>query len=562
MHENIISTDEQRLIEAKAKGNAATLKTYISMSGPGWLQSAITLGGGSLAGALFVGVIGGLNFLWVQLFAMIIGVIMLSAIAYVTLSSGQSPYKLIRDQINPVLAWGWLIASLMANMIWVMPQYALSYSAITENLGLSLGGGIAEKAVISFAIFAICTAIVMSYGQGSKGQKVFDLTVKIIVGAIVLTFMAVSIKIVFIDEVFSLSDIFSGYIPSSDHFTSPQGAIAEQLAKLDASVQPYWREQILDIQQTVLIAAAAFAVGVNMTFMMPSSLIARGWNKNFRGLAIFDLSTGMLIPFVLATSCIVIASAATFHGQSQDSLIEVDGHYQINQDASKKVISGLESSLKQRTEALSNVAISDEEKVIASYLIKRDTGSFTKALERIMGPELAHIVFGLGILAMGLSTIVMLMLISGFCVCELGGYEHGGKEHKRGTLLATTGLLWFVVWTGGSAPYLAAITGTFGFVFLPIAYISFFMLLNSKKAMGENAPKGKSRVIWNLLMGSSIIFTCYAALGPYGAWGKMVNGFPIGKYFIIVFVLLALAGQLYMRNKHKQTHLKLMNENL
>ncbi|WNC72800.1 divalent metal cation transporter [Thalassotalea psychrophila] len=562
MQENILPTDEQRLLAAKAKGHTATLKAYMSLSGPGWLQSALTLGGGSLAGALFVGVIGGLNFLWVQLFAMIIGVIMLSAIAYVTLSSGQSPYKLIRDQINPVMAWGWLISALLANMIWVMPQYALSYSAITENLGLSLGGGIAEKAIISLVIFAICTAIVMTYGQGSKGQKFFDLTVKIVVAAIVLTFMAVAFKIVFIDEVYSLSDIAAGFVPSSDHFTSPQGAIAEQLAKLDASVQPYWRAQILNIQQTVLIAAAAFAVGVNMTFMMPSSLMARGWNKNFRGLAIFDLSTGMLIPFVLATSCIVIASAATFHGQSQDSLIEVNGHYQVNQQASQKVISGLENSLKQRSQAISEIAISDEEKVMASYLIKRDTGSFIKALERIMGPEMAHFVFGLGVLAMGLSTIVMLMLISGFCVCELGGYKHGGKEHKRGTLLATTGLLWFVVWTGGSAPYLAAITGTIGFIFLPIAYIAFFMLLNSKKAMGENAPTGKSRTMWNLLMGGAIIFTCYTALGPYGAWGKMLGGFPIGQYFVIAFVLLAIAGQLYMRNKHKKVKLMQLNENL
>ena len=555
MQEDVLATDEQRLLAAQAKGRAATLKTYLSLSGPGWLQGALTLGGGSLAGALFIGVIGGLNFLWVQLFAMIIGVIMLSAIAYVTLSARQSPYKLIRDQINPVLAWGWLISSLMANMIWVMPQYALSYSAITENLGLSLGGGITEKAIISLVIFAVCTAIVMTYGKGSKGQKFFDLTVKIVVAAIVLTFMAVSIKIVFIDQVYSLSDIAAGFVPSSDHFTSPQGAIAEQLAKLDLSVQPYWRAQILDIQQTVLIAAAAFAVGVNMTFMMPSSLIARGWNKNFRGLAIFDLSTGMLIPFVLATSCIVIASAATFHGQSQDSLIEVNGHYQVNQHASKKVIAGMENSLKQRSEAISDIAISDEEIVMASYLIKRDTGTFIKSLERIMGPEMAHIVFGLGILAMGLSTIVMLMLISGFCVCELGGYEHGGKEHKRGTLLATTGLLWFVVWTGGSAPYLAAITGTFGFIFLPIAYISFFLLLNSKKALGENAPVGRSRTMWNLLMGGSIIFTCYAALGPYGAWGKMVSGFPIGRYFVITFAILAIAGQLYIRNKDKKANL-------
>ena len=58
------------------------------LSGPGWLQSAITLGGGSLIGALFLGVLGGTNLIWLQLVAIIMGVVMLSAISYVTLSTG------------------------------------------------------------------------------------------------------------------------------------------------------------------------------------------------------------------------------------------------------------------------------------------------------------------------------------------------------------------------------------------------------------------------------------------------------------------------------------------
>jgi len=554
-----VSEQEQRLLDARTAGRGATLKTYFSMSGPGWLQSAITLGGGSLASALFIGVIGGTQFLWVQLLAMIVGVIMLSAIAYVTLSSSASPYKLIRDEINPVLAWGWLIASLMANMIWVMPQYALSYSAITENLGLGLATGqdgeFWQKLIISLVIFAICTSIVMNYGRESRGQKIFDAAIKIVVGAIVLTFMVVAFKIVFIDQLISLADIGNGFIPSLDHFTQAQGAIAEQLLTLDSTVRPYWQSQILDVQQTVLIAAAAFAVGVNMTFMMPFSLLSRGWNQSFRGLAIFDLVTGMLIPFVLATSCIVIASAAAFHGQSRDSLVEVDGQVQINSQASAQVQKELSHILERRQKALVNIELSKEEIIMASFLIKRDTGSFTQALEGTLGPTTARWVFGVGVFAMGLSTIIMLMLISGFCVCELGGFDHGGKEHKLGTLLASTGLLWFVVWTGGSSTYLAAITGTFGFIFLPIAYVSFFLLLNSKKAMGGNMPKGSSRFIWNALMGSGIVFTSAAALGPYGAWGKMLYGVPIGRYFVIAFILLAIAGHFYQRHKRQNLSL-------
>ena len=84
----------QQILEAKSKGFGATIATYTKLSGPGWLQGAITLGGGSLAGALYLGVIMGFGMMWLQPVAMFLGVIMLSAISYVTLSTGQKPFGL------------------------------------------------------------------------------------------------------------------------------------------------------------------------------------------------------------------------------------------------------------------------------------------------------------------------------------------------------------------------------------------------------------------------------------------------------------------------------------
>lgn len=91
------------LLDAEASGRK--WPTYIRLSGPGWLQSAITLGGGSLAGALFLGVIAGTSFLWLQLVAIVLGVVMLSAISYVTLSTGadllkRSTQKSIRSSVG------------------------------------------------------------------------------------------------------------------------------------------------------------------------------------------------------------------------------------------------------------------------------------------------------------------------------------------------------------------------------------------------------------------------------------------------------------------------------
>ena len=68
----------------KSVENAPTsekLLTYTKLSGPGWLQGAITLGGGSLAGSLYLGIIGGYDMMWLQPLMMIFGVVMLSAIS-------------------------------------------------------------------------------------------------------------------------------------------------------------------------------------------------------------------------------------------------------------------------------------------------------------------------------------------------------------------------------------------------------------------------------------------------------------------------------------------------
>ena len=80
-----VEAQRLQIVEAKKKGTLATLGVFTKFSGPGWMQSATTLGGGSLASALYLGVLGGLGFMWLQPIAMILGIIMLAGISYVTL---------------------------------------------------------------------------------------------------------------------------------------------------------------------------------------------------------------------------------------------------------------------------------------------------------------------------------------------------------------------------------------------------------------------------------------------------------------------------------------------
>ena len=170
------------------------LVIYTRLSGPGWVQSAITLGGGSLAGSLFLGVIGGFEMLWVQPLAIIMGIILLASITYVTLSAKKSPFQILKDDINPVIAWGWIIAVQLANMLWVMPQYSLAHAAITENI---FSGVIPDttftKYFIAFLIFFLMLFINIKISE--KGYKVYENTLKVLVGFIVLCFFGVVIAL-------------------------------------------------------------------------------------------------------------------------------------------------------------------------------------------------------------------------------------------------------------------------------------------------------------------------------------------------------------------------------
>ena len=72
-----IENEKEYLSQAEASGVLSRLGAYTKLSGPGWLQSAITLGGGSLASSLFLGVLAGYSLLWLQPMAIILGIITL-----------------------------------------------------------------------------------------------------------------------------------------------------------------------------------------------------------------------------------------------------------------------------------------------------------------------------------------------------------------------------------------------------------------------------------------------------------------------------------------------------
>ena len=330
--------DTAKILEdAERQGGWTVVRTYLRFSGPGWLQSALTLGGGSLASALFLGVVGGYSMLWVQAGAMVMGVIMLAAIAYVSLSIQESPFEGMRRRINPVLAWGWILATLAANMVWSLPQFSLAYGALTENIAPGLfanADSMAWKLGVSFVVLAIVLGVTLLYDSKGIGIKIYENILKIVVGVIVVSFIGVVIKLAFSDEGLPLGEIFAGFIPNPSLVFKPSAGYQDVLNTIGAGeARAFWHDLVLGRQRDVIVAAASAAVGINMTFLLPFSMRAKGWGKSHRGVALFDLSTGMVIPFLIATSCIVIASGYLFHGKPYEGvLVETEGRLAISED--------------------------------------------------------------------------------------------------------------------------------------------------------------------------------------------------------------------------------------
>ncbi|MEQ9067267.1 MAG: divalent metal cation transporter, partial [Gimesia chilikensis] len=316
-----IEQDRQLILDAKQRGTGAKLLAYTKLSGPGWLQSAITLGGGSLAGGLYLGILSGYHLMWLQPLAMIMGVIMLSAIGYVALSTKERPFTAINTHINPVLGWGWAIATLMANLVWCMPQYALGTAALQQNLAPELFTNDDSGKILAVAMMFVLSGIVIwFYDSGGWGIKLFEGILKILVGIVVICFFGVVIKMSVSTNDLDWAKILAGYIPNFSLFNNPSPEFAGVLSEA-GQYADYWKNLIVGNQQKVMITAAATAVGINMTFLLPYSMRAKGWDKDFRGLAMFDLSTGLFVPFVLATSCVVIAAASQFHAKPAAGLL-------------------------------------------------------------------------------------------------------------------------------------------------------------------------------------------------------------------------------------------------
>jgi hypothetical protein len=208
---------------------------------------------------------------------------------------------------------------------------------------------------------------------------------------------------------------------------------------------------------TLILGQLGAAVGVNMTFLFPYTLLARGWGREHLRLKNFDLGVSMFLPFVLATSFVTIACANTLYVRG----IHVRGA------------------------------------VDAAH-----------ALEPLIGLTLGRIVFSLGVLSMCFTTMVLEMLICGLVLSEMLGFELHGRAYKMSTMLANIGALGAFAALPFWVPVAAS---SLNLVMIPAAYLGFFLLHNMKSYLGENVVGGPKAALWNALLILAIVVVAAGA---------------------------------------------------
>jgi manganese transport protein len=409
---------------------------YWGLSGPGWVQSALTLGAGSASSAIFAGAVYGYKLLWVQPVAMFLGVMMFSAIGHQLLTTRARPYDVFWKKLHPSLALLWAFNVLLASVIWQFPQYSLG-TAVFQDIFAVFDVNI-PKGIIALILLVVGTSICWSYEKGNRRSiRVFERTLKYM-----LIFMVVSLLLVVIKTGINWGQLFRGFL--SFHIPTDKQGITIVLGQLGA------------------------AVGVNMTFLYPYTLLARGWGKEHRGLKNFDLGTSMFIPFVLATSCVIIACANTLHIQG----IQVE-----------------------------------------------DAVDAAQALQPLAGLTFGRLVFSLGVLSMCLTTLIIEMLLCGFVLSEMLNFEFHGWSYRTSTMIANIGIIGAFY----KLPlWLPVIVSSFNLVMMPVAYIGFFILQNKKSYLGNAVSRGVKGTIWNIILIVAILVVAAGAvikiLSVLGFW--------------------------------------------
>ena len=431
-----LKQEEAFLQDLEKKPFFTRCRGYMKLTGPAWMQSAMTLGAGSAVASVVAGASFGYTLLWVQPVAMLLGIFMMGALGNVVLTTGERPYSSFAREIHGSVAFLWALGSIVASVVWHFPQYGLAGAAVWDlaNLaGVSEDSNTAQyvvKFAAGFGILGFSILVTWNYGAGTRGIKLYEGFLRWTIRLIIVAFLLVVIR-----TGVDWNALFDGFFG----FHMPEGAGS----------------------MTLVLGAIGAAVGINMTFLYPYSLLAKGWGKHHRGLARYDLASSMFLPFVIVTSLIIIAMANTIHDPT---------------------MTGVRTGLRP---------------IDAAH-----------GLETILGGSLGRVILDLGFVGMACGAISTHMVVCGFTGCEMFKLEYTSKRYRMFTLVPAIGVLGVVF---SSPLWMPIAASAIALTMLPIAYISFFIMNNKSSYIGEATGHGWKRVLLNCALLIAIIAACVAS---------------------------------------------------
>ena len=436
-------------------------KAYIKRSGPGLLQSAMTLGAGSATASVVAGASFGYKLLWVQPVAMFFGVMMFAALGNIVLTTGERPYKAFMRELSIILVFLWAFGTIFASVIWHFPQYSLAAGSartlveeftpmtIQEDVLNNDGQPLMDKDgkpvkqftvqgyLVSFGmgllILGVNCLVVFGYGSGSCGIKIYEWFLRVMIALVVLMFGMVFIVNFKNIQWLEMLKGFTGYygIPDKD----PQTIV-------------------------MVMGMLGAAVGINMTFLYPYSLLAKGWGEEHKTASRWDLGLTMFLPFVLVTSLIMI-------GMTVSGVYEVDG--------ARTSMTPLQAAA---------------------------------SLEKVLGKGPALLVFCSGLIGMCCTAISAHMVVCGFTMCEMLGLEY---TKTRFRLFALTPAIGFFGVVSNLPLWLPIVASAICFTMLPIAYLIFLILNNKRSYIGDAVGKGLKRELFNVVLVMALVFASIGA---------------------------------------------------
>ena len=435
-----LQSEVAELNALKSRPILSQARGYIKRTGPGLLQSAMTLGAGSAAASVVAGASFGYKLLWIQPVAMLLGVCMMAALSNVVLTTQERPYKAFGRETSAALVLLWALGTIMASVIWHFPQYGLAAGAVRDladmaNVASRVGEGetgvwgdyTVAGLIISFAtggaILLVNIITTWSYGTSAWGIRLYEWFLRGVIALIIFAFGIV---------------VFAN-IGNIQWTEMGKGLIGYYgIPKAEGSV-------------TLVLGMLGAAVGINMTFLYPYSLLAKGWGPSHKTLARWDLGMSMFLPFVLVTSFVILA-------------MSVSGVYDPTNETVRTGMKPLDAAV---------------------------------ALQGVMGEAAGRVIFDLGLIGMACGAISAHMVVCGFTVCEMFNLEYTKWRFRIFALVPAIGILGVVanlpIWFPIAASAVC-------FTMLPIAYVLFLIMNNKRSYIGDAVGSGLGRFAFNTVL--------------------------------------------------------------